>query len=221
MHYFNSFFKKISGPIVVLTAAAFGTTQLSGCATPVLYAAQLIPTAFVGYQLLPGEAKVELAKPGGGALSSDLPTIKTIMTDNLYSHEYLQNEKELFSQVKLTKKAPISTASAASMARQGGYDAFLMVDTGGQTARGGLTVKIVYGSAVVTMVSKKGEVLYKQTATLIGKANSPETPSERQVAEALAKAIVDDLKESKLANQAGTSKTSSPSFAQKVKGLFD
>ncbi|MBP6881137.1 MAG: hypothetical protein KBC35_00735 [Candidatus Pacebacteria bacterium] len=120
---------------------------------------------------------------------------KSILTDNVYAAEYLQNEK-LFSKVTLTKKAPLSMAGAASSARQQGYDGFFMVDFRGPTLRDGIVLKIDYGSATVRLVTKDGTLVYEQTATLTGKANSPENPTERQVAEALSLSLLSDLEQS-------------------------
>lgn len=196
-------------PPIALLALTLTAPTLTGCAAPaVLYAAQYIPTAIVAYQHLPGGANVELDNPGKGAVNSALNEVKTVITDNRYSQEYLENEPGLFEQVKLAKTTPLSTAGAAKSARESGVDAFMMVDTGGPTAQGGLMAKMVYGSVSVTLVSKDGTVLYKQSAKLVGKLNSDKNPSEREVAEALAMAIVKDLKASKAPVQTAYSDSS-------------
>lgn len=194
---------------IALLALTVATPTLTGCAAPAaLYAAQYIPTAIVAYQHVPGGADVEVDHPGKGAVTSSLNAVKTVITDNRYSQEYLENEPGLFNQVKLAKTTPLSTAGAAKSARESGVDAFMMVDTGRATAQGGLMAKIIYGSVSVTLVSRDGTVLYKQSAKLVGKLNSAKNPSEREVAEALAMAIVKDLKASKAPVQVAYSDSS-------------
>lgn len=196
---------------IALLALTVTTTNLTGCAAPaLLYAAQYIPTAVVAYQHLPGGANVELDNPGKGAVTSAFNEVKTVITDNRYSLEYLQNEPGLFNQVKLAKTTPLSTAGAAKSARESGVDAFMMVDTGGPTAQAGIVAKMIYGSVSVTLVSKDGTVLYKQSAKLVGKLNSDKNPSEREVAEALGMAIVKDIKGSKAPVQVAYSDSGRP-----------
>ncbi len=219
--------KPLAGSSVAVLAIALSASTLSGCAAVplgALYVAQLVPTAMVGYSMLPGGAKVEVANPGKGIRNPGIDNIKSILTDNTYAKEYLENE-ELFKKVALAKETPKSPAGAATMARKGGFDGFFLVDSRDPTVTGGLVMRVEYGKATVRLIRKDGTLLYEQTATLSGRANTPETPTERQVAEALATAIVADLKQSIGSGQATASTEAEENVMDKtvntVKGWFN
>lgn len=216
---------KYSSPLAVL-AIALTVPFLPGCAAPgLLLAAQLIPTAFVAYQFLPGGTSAELTNPGEGALSPEIAEASSmkVLTDNMYVEEYMS---DVFKVVTPAKKSPNSNASAASMAKKAGYDAFVRVDTSGASVKGGFVAKIIYGTATVQVVSANGKVLYNQTASLTSKANSQKNLSPRQVAEALAQVLVDDLKksiaaaskEAPVSTAAASKETSASTAAEKQQG---
>lgn len=217
------FFGNFKLNALTLTALLFTTSVLSGCVgMPLLYAAQFIPVALVGYQFLPGGVEAELSNPNGGVTSSSFKSVQTILTDNQYSYEYLnENPDGLFKRVNLAKTSPLSTRGAASMAQKGGYDAFLLVDASGYDVETGfISSHVVYGSATVTMVSKNGDILYKQKATLKSKMNSAKQLSEREVLEMLAKVIVTDLKNGRTVAQAPADDTKESNALRSVKNFF-
>lgn len=208
--------------VLVIGAVAVSTSQLSGCMGGLLVA-QLVPTAIAGYMMLPGGVEVELEQPGKGVLSGDFSKVQSVITDNFYSQEYLEREKDIFKRVTLAKNPPNSPMSAASAAEKSGHDAFLMVDSGSRSVvRSGFVLKTIYGSATVTVVSRNGDILYKQTATMLGKTNSPQSLTERQIAQALSQAIIADLKQAKQVAYVEQQPTSSSvGIMGKIKGIFN
>ena len=222
-------------PIKVMAAIALIITPLYGCMGLPLLAMQVIPGALaLAPAFLPTGTEAKLDNPGkGGTPEMAQAKRMAVLTNNPYAEEHLAG---VFRTITYNQKAPTSTKNAATQARQNGYDAFLMVDTGGRVNLDG---RIIHGKFAVKLVSDGGELLYSQTATLTSRANNTQSLSEREVSEALAKVIADDLSKSavavakpvstaatvKTADQVATAPTEpqqeKPSFLGKIKGLFD
>lgn len=201
------------GPLLAVLAIALSASNLTGCAA--------VPIAYLAINHLPGDAKVELTDAGKGA-QAPFDNVQSVLTNNEYAKKFLQEESGLFSRVNLTKDAPVNETAAYKMAASSGYDAFVFVDTNGASRAGNMLIqKVSYGTANVTIISKKGVVVYKQTARLIAGAATRVDMNERQIAEVLAKAIVDDIKVSKGQPIQAAATPKDGGFMSKVKSLFD
>lgn len=206
------------GPLLAVLAIALSASNLTGCAAPAL---ALVAPGYFALNHLPGDAKVELTDAGKGA-QAPFDNVQSVLTNNEYAKKFLQEESGLFSRVNLTKDAPVNETAAYKMAASGGYDAFVFVDTNGASRAGNMLIqKVSYGTANVTIISKKGVVVYKQTARLIAGAATRVDMNERQIAEVLAKAIVDDIKVSKGQPIQAAATPKEGGFMSKVKSLFD
>lgn len=209
--YPRSFY--VFSPLLAVLTISLTASNLTGCAA--------VPIAYFAINHLPGDAEVELSNAGKGAQAS-LDGVRSVLTNNEYASKFLREEPGLFSRVSLTKENPVTETAAYKMAASGGYDAFVFVDTNGASRAGNLLIqKVSYGTVTVTIISKKGTVLYKQTARLIAGAATRVDMNERQIAEVLAKAIVDDIKISKGQPVQATTSTKDTGFMSKVKNLFD
>jgi hypothetical protein len=183
-----------------LLVIALIAPNISGCAAPL---AALIAPGYFAINHLPSDAKVELTNAVGAL--APLDGVNSVLTNNEYAEKFFQDEPGIFSRVSLVKDAPVTMAAASKMAATSGYDAFVFVDTNGPTRAGNLLInKVSYGTVAVTIVSNKGIVLYKQTARLISGATTRLDLNDRQLAEILARAIIDDIK----ANKGGPVQTS-------------
>lgn len=214
--------QSIFGSFLAVLAIAFTASTLTGC-VPLAFA----PLAVVGVQHLPGDVKLEVAEPGKGALGP-LGNVRTVVTNNEFAHKYLHDRQGLFSKVTLTKSEPATLPGAAKAASSSGHDAFVLVEPQGATKAGNMLIpKVSYGGVKVTIVYKDSTVLYRQTAQIVAKPMTEFKMTDREIAEALANAIVDDIQASKGQPVQTTTLTEPKETGgvsgawNKFKGLFD
>jgi hypothetical protein len=174
---------------------------LSGCYGAVHVASlalSVIPRGMMIYNYLPSGTEVELSKTDGGATQS-MVTTKSVVTSSKPMYEYLDASRDtLFKKVILVSEEPLTSHSAAAIARKSGADAFVTVDvTGLGHQRSFMSRTKIHGAIRVTLIAQSGDLLYEQTATLKQKATSAENLSDKQIYETLARVIIDDLKNSK------------------------